>query len=166
LYIALTFYESCYGNEGEEQLWYGRASSALPQICPYCENDEHYGRAAAAFTGHEWRLDVSNAWDVVQTGLESAGIDTASMKPEFHRIPQDMVQAAGIGRDLYVMAVPIPVSGKLSGVRYLCVETESITDAEVSEATVTHVKAGTDAQLTIEYTVGSDTRKGFVWLKK
>jgi hypothetical protein len=165
MYISLTYYESCHG-DAEEELWYGAASTGLPQICNRCEQDEPYGRAATAFPGHEWNLDLVNAWDVVGTGLESAGVNTASMKPEFHKIPQDMTRSLGIGRDLYVMAVPIPVSGKLSGVRYLCVETDSIPDEQVSEATFTAAKAGTGAQFAVEYTVAGETRNGFVWLKK
>jgi hypothetical protein len=166
MYICLTFYEDCY-ETGVEELWYGAASTGLPQICNRCEQEEPYGRAATAFPGHEWNLGHHNAWDVVGTGLETAGINTASMNPEFHKIPQDATRSLAIGRDLYVMAVPIEVSGKLGAVRYLCVETDSIPEEQVSEATFTHAKAaGTGAQFAVEYTVDGQTRKGFVWLKK
>jgi hypothetical protein len=165
VYECLTYADGCTGSY-EEDLWYGfpTPGATLPQSCANqnCETD---GWRGAILPGHGLKLDTrEKAWKVIDAGLSSAGIATDINQAEYYWIHRDDLPS-GIGRDVYLIIVPVPgpVSGSTSTTRYFCMETEQLSG--VDRLGSVHVKKGRGQQLRFQYTAGTENRKGTIWLK-
>lgn len=167
VYQSVKLAENC-GSTPVEELWYGvpQASDSFPEDCELCESDHARVAANGPLPPHKLTLSKTNAWRMLQAGLEAHGTNTSLLTQKCHKIPQGQLPA-GINHDVCFLAVPLPPpsDGKITEVRYLGIETRALASSQLDSATFTRVEARDGRQLWIEYTVGSETRKGYVWLK-
>jgi hypothetical protein len=170
LYESASFYNGC-DQPPTEELWYGAPVSGndLPQDCDLCEPGDYRTTHGGPLPPHKLKLNKACACKIIAAGLEAAGTSTSGIKFDFHMIPKDKVPQE-VGRDVYIITVQLPPAGSIIEPRYLCLETRQLpTHQLTSEATTFNTvehRAIAGSQLWIDYTVGTDHRKGFVWLKK
>lgn len=163
VYVSASFYTGCE-NPPTEELWFGTPSLEMPQDCDLCEEPREASRAYGGMPAHHQNLNKANSWRMLQAGLEAAGISTAGMQPQWHKIPRDKLPA-GFTEDVYFVAAPIPPKGLITETRYLGYQTRTLPSGQVDAATFQPAVKRAGHQLWIDYTVGAERRKGYVWLR-
>jgi hypothetical protein len=167
IYECLTFNYDCLYEVPSEGLWYGcpTEGNELPEDCDYSCESGGWGGGKGYPPPHGWALNTKQkAWDKLNAGLTAAGIIVNQGDAQYYMIPQSQ---SGVGRPVWVIAVKVPTgsSPRISGDRYLCIETDPLSRADSATFPNKAKQVGPGAQLTIDYQVGSETRTAFVYLK-
>jgi hypothetical protein len=165
LWVADAFLTDC-GDAPTPELWSGTPTQELPEDCPLCEGYGGKAVRGAAIPPHKMALDKTNAWRMLQAGLEAAKINTLPMKPAYYTIPVASLPAdmqTDYPNGIDVIAVLMPPPQHHTENFYLCIQTRKLPSNVVTSlsCTATH---GPGSQLIIEFDEGGKHREGFVWL--